>query len=170
MEENPMRAIKIEKVTLNIGCGGDAEKIEKATKLLEMLTGRKTVITKSKRRSTFGISKGKPVGVMVTLRGEVAEDFFKRALYAVENKLKSSQFDDEGNFSFGVKEYIDIQGVKYSHQVGMMGLDVSVTLKRPGFRIKYRKIQKREIPRKHRINREEAMNWLKNRYGVEILE
>lgn len=52
----------------------------------------------------------------------------------------------------------------------MMGLDVSVTLKRPGFRIKYRKIQKREIPRKHRINREEAMNWLKNRYGVEILE
>lgn len=79
MEENPMRAIKIEKVTLNIGCGGDAEKIEKATKLLEMLTGRKTVITKSKRRSTFGISKGKPVGVMVTLRGGSGGGFFQES-------------------------------------------------------------------------------------------
>lgn len=165
-----MRAIEIEKVTLNIGCGGDAEKIEKATKLLEILTERKPVITKSKRRSTFGVSKGKPVGVMVTLRGEAAEDFFKRALFAVESKLKSSQFDEDGNFSFGVKEYIDIQGVKYSHQVGMLGLDVCVTLKRPGFRVKYRKIQKRQIPTKHKINREEAVNWLKNRYGVEIIE
>ena len=170
MGENPMHAIEIEKVTLNVGCGGDAEKIERATKLLQMLTEMKPVITKSKRRSTFGISKGKPVGVMVTLRKKPAEEFLKRALYAVENKVKSSQFDDEGNFSFGVKEYIDIQGVKYSHEVGMLGLDVSVALKRPGFRIKHRRIQKREIPAKHKINKEEAMNWLKSNYGAEIIE
>jgi large subunit ribosomal protein L5 len=69
-----------------------------------------------------------------------------------------------------VKEYIDIQGVKYSHEVGMLGLDVCVALKRPGFRVKQRKIQKREIPAKHKINKEEAMNWVKNKYGVEIVE
>jgi len=170
MAENIMRAIKIEKVTLNVGCGGDAAKIEKATKLLEILTERKIVITKSKRRSTFGVAKGKPVGVMITLRGKQAEDFLRKSLYAVENKLKSSQFDEEGNFSFGVKEYIDIQGVKYSHQIGMMGLEVSVTLKRAGYRIKHRKIQKREIPRKHKINKKEAMDWVKNNFGAEIIE
>ncbi|MEM5870071.1 MAG: 50S ribosomal protein L5 [Candidatus Aenigmatarchaeota archaeon] len=167
---NPMRRIEIDKVTLNVGCGGDLEKIERAKKLLEMITGKTPTITKSKRRSTFGIAKGKPVGAMVTLRGKEAEDFLRRALHAVENKLKSSQFDAEGNFSFGIKEYIHIQGVKYSHQVGMLGLDVCVTLKRPGFRIKYRKIQKRKIPKKHRINKKEAMEWVKNKFGVEIIE
>jgi large subunit ribosomal protein L5 len=163
-----MRRIEIEKVVLNVGCAGEQEKIERAKKLLEMLTGRVPKITKSKRRSTFGIAKGKPVGVMVTLRGKEAEDFLKRALYAVDNKLKTSQFDKEGNFSFGIKEYIDIQGVKYSHDVGMLGLDVCVSLKRPGFRIKYRRIQKRKIPKKHKISKEEAIVWLKENFGVDV--
>ena len=167
---NPMKRIEIDKVTLNVGCAGDLEKIERAKKLLEMLSGGTPTVTKSKRRSTFGIAKGKPVGVMVTLRGKKAEEFLKRALYAVDNKLKPSQFDSEGNFSFGVKEYIDIQGVKYSHQVGMLGLDVCVTLKRPGFRIKYRRVKKREIPKKHKISREEAIEWVKKKFGVEIVE
>jgi large subunit ribosomal protein L5 len=170
MAENKMREIKIEKVTLNVGCGGDAEKIERAKILLEMLSGKKTVVTLSKRRSTFGVSKGKPIGVMVVLRGKAAEDFLKRALYALENKLSSSHFSNEGGFSFGIKEYIDIQGVKYSHQIGMLGLDVCVSLKRAGFRIKYRKRQKRKIPAKQKINKEEAMNWLREKYGVDIVE
>jgi len=165
-----MREIKIEKVALNIGCGDNKDKIEKAAKLLEMLTNKKPLITKSKRRSTFGVSKGKPIGVMVRLRGKDAEDFLKKALFAVDNKLKKTQFDNEGNFSFGVKEYIDIQGVKYSHQIGMLGMDVAVSLERPGFSVKKRKIQKRKIPRTHRINKEESIDWLKNNFGVGIIE
>jgi large subunit ribosomal protein L5 len=168
--ENSMRAIKIEKLTLNIGCGDDKNKIEKATKLLEMLTEKKPVITKSKRRSTFGIARGKPLGAMVTLRKKPAEEFLKKALVAVENKLNKRQFDVEGNFSFGIKEYIDIAGVKYLHEIGMMGLDVTVTLERAGFRVKKRRIQQRKIPAKHKINKEEAINWLKNKFGVEIIE
>ncbi|MEM5853059.1 MAG: 50S ribosomal protein L5 [Candidatus Aenigmatarchaeota archaeon] len=167
---NVMKRIELEKVVLNVGCGGDLEKIEKAKKLLEILTGGKPVVTKSKRRSTFGIAKGKPVGVMITLRGEKADDFLRRALHAVDGKLKISQFDEEGNFSFGVKEYIDIQGTKYSHEIGMLGLDVCVSLKRPGYRIKYRRIQKRKIPKKHKISKEEAVEWVKKNYGVEIVE
>jgi len=168
MEENPMRIIRIEKVTLNIGCGDDQAKLEKAVKLLEYLTGKKPLVTKSKRRSTFGVAKGKPIGVKVTLRKKEAIEFLKKALTAVENKLKLSQFDAEGNFSFGIKEYIDIPGVRYSHEVGMMGLDVSATLERAGFRIKRRRIQKRKIPTKHKINKQEAIEWLKNNFGVKI--
>jgi large subunit ribosomal protein L5 len=168
--ENPMREIRVEKLTLNVGCGDDKAKIEKAAKLLEMLTERKPVVTKSKRRSTFGVARGKPLGAMVTLRKKPAEEFLKKVLAAVENKLNKEQFDAEGNFSFGIKEYIDIPTVKYSHEIGMMGLDVSVTLERPGFRIKRRRTQQRKIPRKHKINKEEAINWLKNKFGVEISE
>ena len=167
---NKMRRIKIDKVVLNIGCGGDLEKIEKAKKLLEILTNQKPCITLSKKRSTFGIAKGKPVGVKVTLRKKKAEDFLKIALEGVEKKLKASQFDEEGNFSFGIKEYIEIPGVKYVPEIGILGMDVCVTLKRAGYRIKYRRIEKRKIPKKHRIGKEEAMEWVKNKFGVEIIE
>ncbi len=170
MEKNPMRELRIEKVTLNIGCGDDREKLEKAQKLLEYLTGRKPIITKSKRRSTFGVAKGKPIGVKVTLRKKAAEEFFKKVVDAVDKKFKVSFFDDEGNINIGIKEYIDLPGVKYQHKIGMMGLNVSVTLERKGFRIKRRRIQKKKIPKKERIRREEAMEWVKNKYGVEIVE
>ncbi|MEM7825726.1 MAG: 50S ribosomal protein L5 [Candidatus Aenigmatarchaeota archaeon] len=169
-EENPMRGIRIEKVTLNVGCAADPQRIERGKKLLEYLTGRKPLVTKSKRRSTFGVAKGKPVGVKVTLRKKEAVEFLKKALEAVDKKLKTSNFDDKGNFSFGIKEYIEIPGVKYSHEVGMMGLDVCVTLERPGFRIKRRKIQKRKIPKKQEITKEETMEWVKSKLGVEVVE
>jgi len=167
---NSMREIKIDKVTLNIGCGDDKVKIEKAKKLLEMLTGRKPVITISKKRSTFGVAKGKPLGAMVTLRKQEALEFLRKALAGVENKLDKNKFDSSGNFSFGLREYIDIPGVKYSHDVGMMGFEVAATLKRAGFRIKYRKIQQKQIPTKHKINKEEAAEWVKKTFGVELIE
>ncbi len=167
--QNPMRQIRIEKVVLNIGCGGDLQKVEKAEKLLKYLTGReKVLITKSKRRSTFGIAKGKPIGVKVTLRKKKALEFLKKAFAAIDNKLKASWFDEEGNFSFGIKEYIDLPGVKYKPEIGMLGMDVCVTLERPGFRIKRRKVQKRKIPKEHRISKEEAIEWVKKTFGVEV--
>lgn len=166
--QNPMKEIRLEKVTLNIGCAGNLEKIERAKKLLEYLTGRKPIITKSRRRSTFGIAKGKPIGAMVTLRKKAAEEFLKKGLAAIGNKLSAKQFDPEGNFSFGIKEYIHIPGVKYVHEIGILGLDVCVTLERPGFRVKRRRVKKGKIPKKHRISREEAIEWVKKNFGVKV--
>jgi len=163
-----MRKISIEKIVLNIGCGGDMEKIEKAKKLLEIITGNKPVITKSKKRSTFGIAKGKPVGVKVTLRGKKAEEFWKKVLEAKDYKIKASQIDNEGNIGIGIAEYIELPGVKYMHDIGILGMDVCVKLKRPGFRIKYRRIQKRKIPKNHRISREDAIKWLEEQ-GIKVI-
>lgn len=168
MKENPMRGIRIEKVTLNVGCGGDQQKIERAKKLLEILTGRKPIITKSRKRSTFGIAKGKPVGVKVTLRKKLAQDFFEKILQALGKKIKLFQLDNDGNLNVGIKEYIDLPGVKYQHTVGMLGFNSTITFERPGYRIKRRRIQKRVIPKAHRINREEIINWLKEKFGVKV--
>lgn len=164
-----MRSIRIEKVVLNVGCGDDQQKIERAKKLLELLTGRKPVVTKSKRRSTFGVAKGKPIGVKVTLRKKKAEEFFNLVLQAVEKKIRDPQLDKDGNINIGLKEYIDLPGVRYSHDVGMLGLGVSVALERAGYRIKRRRIQQRIIPTKHKINKEEAINWLKEKFGVQFV-
>lgn len=165
-----MREIRIEKVTLNIGCGGDLQKIERAKRLLEILSNQKPTVTLSKKRSTFGIAKGKPVGVKVTLRKNKAKEFFEKVLKAFDNKVTTKQIDDEGNINFGIKEYIDLPGVKYSHEVGMLGLDVAVTLERKGYRVKRRKIKKSKIGKKHKINKIEVIDWLKRNYGVEIVE
>jgi large subunit ribosomal protein L5 len=165
-----MRRIRVAKVTLNIGCAGDLEKIERAKRLLEKLTGRRVVVTKSKRRSTFGIARGKPVGVKVTLRGKPAVKFLKLALQAVENRLSATQFDREGNFSFGVREYIDLPGIRYDHEIGMLGLDVCVSLERPGFRIKRRRIRRAKVPPSHGIGKEEAIAWARKSLGVKMGE
>lgn len=164
---NPMQEIRIEKVTLNIGCGDDKQKIEKAQKLLETITAQKPVITKSKRRSTFGVAKDKPLGVMVTLRKNRAEEFFNRILKSVDNVVKASQIDNNGNISFGIKEYIDILGVKYSPEIGMLGMDVSVTLERPGYRVKRRRVKKAKIGKRHKIYKEDTINWLTQK-GVRV--
>jgi len=169
--DNPMRAVRLEKITLNLGCGGDAQVIERAEKLLEMLGGgRKPVVTASRSRSTFGIAKGKPVGVKLTLRGKQAEDLLRQALAAVDNRIKSSQFDSEGNFSFGVKEYIELPGVKYKHEIGVLGFDVVVTLRRAGYGITRRRVQARKLPKSQKISREDAMAWAKENCGASIAE
>lgn len=164
-----MREIKIEKLSLNIGCGDDKNKLDKATKLLTMLTGGKPVLTRSKTRSTFNVPQGKPIGVKVTLRKKAAEDFLAKSIGALEKKVRMGQIDKEGNLNLGIREYIDLPGVKYSHEVGMMGLGVSVTLERSGFRIKKRRIQQRIIPKKHKLTKEEVANWLSQRFGVQIV-
>lgn len=163
MNENPMRQIRIEKVTLNIGCGDDKQKIERAQKLLEKITEGRPVITKSKRRSTFGIAKGSPLGVKITLRNNKAEQFFNSVLKSVDNLVKTSQIDNSGNISFGIKEYIDLPNVRYSPEIGMVGMDAAVTLERPGYHVKRRRVRKAIIGKTHKINKEDTINWLKQR-------
>jgi large subunit ribosomal protein L5 len=164
---NKMREIRIEKVTVNVGCAGDLDKIERAKKMLEWLTGQKPVITYSKKRSTFGIAKGKPVGVKVTLRRKKAEEFLKKVLEAKKNTISASQIDN-GTFSIGVAEYIELPGVKYQHDIGSLGFDFCVTLERPGYRVKKRKFKKTKIGKKHIITREDVIAWLKER-GVNVV-
>ena len=165
---NPMRVIRLEKVTLNIGAGEAGAKLEMAKRLLEKLSGTKVVVTKTHKRSTFGVAKNRPIGVKVTLRGEKARDFLRSALKANENTLKPEQFDDSGNFSFGIKEYIDIPGVKYDHEIGIMGMDVCVTLTRPGYSISKRKIKPKKIGKVHRITKDEAQEWVVKEFNVQV--
>jgi len=165
---NPMRKIRIEKITINIGCGEAGENLEKAKTLLENLTNKKIVITKTHKRTTFGTAGGRPIGCKVTLRGNDAEEFLKKAFDAIDNKLSKVVFDVQGNFSFGIKEHIDISGVRYDPEIGIFGMDVCVTLERPGFRIKRKKLSSK-IGKKHLIKPEEAMEWVAKNYGVEII-
>jgi large subunit ribosomal protein L5 len=166
---NPTRRIRLGKLTLNMGAGESGPRLEKSKAILEKITGKKVVITKTHRRTTFGVAKKRPIGVMVTLRGEEARNLLRRMLEATENRLKPSQFDSSGNFSFGIHEYIHIPGIKYDPDVGILGMDVCVTLERPGFRVKRRK-NPGSIGKTHRITPPEAIEWVRKEFGVEVRE
>ncbi len=168
-KENPMREIRIGKLVLNIGVKDPVAEVEKAYRLLEKLTNRKPVKTKAtKKARTFGIRKGLPIGVKVTIRGKEAEKLTKELLLAVENKLRESCFDDEGNVNFGIKEYLDIPGIKYDPTIGVFGMNVSIQLERPGFRVKRRRLKKSKVGKAHRISKQEAMDFMKEKFGVTI--
>ena len=164
-----MKEIKIDKVTLNIGTGEPGDKLEKAKKLLNMITNEKPIETTAKKRiPTWGLRMGLSIGCKVTLRKNKAEVLLKRLLKAVNNKLGKRKFDNFGNFSFGIKEYIDIPEARYEPSIGIIGLEVAVTLKRPGYRIKERLLKKADVGKKQVITKEQAMEFISQRFDVEV--
>jgi large subunit ribosomal protein L5 len=166
-----MREIRIEKVTLNIGAGKSTEILEKGLKLLKLLTNRTPVKTfTNKRIPGWGLRPGLPIGCKVTLRKLAAKELLIRLLEAKDHLLSESQFDINGNLAFGLKEYIDIPGMKYTPEIGMMGFEVCVTLERPGFRIKKRKNLKKKIPKNHRITKEEAIKFMQSNFKIKLGE
>jgi len=154
-----------------MGAGEAGAKLEKYINLLNQITGRKPIQRIShKRIPSWSVRPGLAIGAKVTVRGKEAEELLKRLLAAVENTVKPSSFDKEGNFAFGIPEYIDIPGMDYIVEIGIVGLEVAVTLERPGFRIKRRKFNNKKVPSKHRISPEEAQEYLKNKFNVKIGE
>jgi|ETN01SMinimDraft_4_1059930.scaffolds.fasta_scaffold14103_2 large subunit ribosomal protein L5 len=163
-----MKEIKINKVVANIGVGESGEKLQKAEKLLQDLTGQKPARGISKAtHPEFGVKKHAPIGTKVTLRKKIAVDFLKKAFEAIENKVDRKKYDQFGNLSFGIHEYIEMPGTQYDPDIGMFGMDVSVNLERAGYRIARRKKCQRKIPLSSRITKEEAMDFFKKNFGVE---
>ena len=130
--DSPMRQIKIEKIVLSVG--GIGEHLEKGFKIIEILTGKKPAKMRTKKRiPSLEIRPNLEVGAVSTIRKNL-DEFLKRMLAAIDNNLKKSQIS-ENNFSFGIKEYIEIPGIEYQRDVGIVGLDVTVVFKRAGRRV-----------------------------------
>jgi large subunit ribosomal protein L5 len=169
-ENNVMKTPKIDKVTVHIGVGESGERLNNAEDILKNITKQQGVRTKAKRTlQTFSIKKGEPIGCKVTLRGELAENFLRTSLAIVENQLKASQFDQTGNFNFGIEEHTDFPGMKYDPNIGIFGMDVTVSLIRPGYRINRRKITQSKIPTRHKLTPDDAIAFIKESYNAEVL-
>jgi large subunit ribosomal protein L5 len=167
---NPMREISIEKVTINMGAGDDAIKLDNSKKIVETIIGKKVVVTKTDKRTTFGAPPKKPIGVKATLRGKGAEELLARLIESIENRIKPGNFDTNGNFSFGIAEYINIPGVSYDPDVGILGMDVCVTLQRPGFRVKKKRIRSSKVGKNQLITKEEAIKFAESKLGLKVTE
>ena len=166
-----MRIIHVQKAVINIGVGEAGDKLIKAEKVLGMLTNRTPVRTLSRTHNRdLGTRKGMPIGTKVTLRGKEAEEFITRAFWVRENRIAGYSFDPEGNFSFGIPDYTDFEGMRYDPEIGIIGMDVCVTLARPGKRVAMRRISSRKLPKSQRISSDEGATFVKNKFKVEVIE
>jgi large subunit ribosomal protein L5 len=169
-EQHPMLRPRIDKVVVNLNVGKSGEPLEKANTVLKEITGQTPVKRKAKKTiRDFGIREGESIAVVVTLRKQKAVEFLKKILPVVDNKVSKKSFDVRGNFAFGLKEHIEIPGVKYDPEIGIFGMDVCVSVNRPGQRVKIRRKQKQSIGPKHLLTPEESIVFIKQTLGVEIV-
>ena len=87
---------------------------------------------------------------------------------AIGDIVKGKSFDNFGNYSFGINEHIDIPGVKYEPQIGILGLGISIALTRPGYGIRKRSKHKASVGKSHIITSQEAKDYLVKEFGVTI--
>ncbi|HLC52502.1 MAG TPA: 50S ribosomal protein L5 [Candidatus Nanoarchaeia archaeon] len=168
-KQNPMKEITISKITLNVGAGKNEELLKKGLKLLKKLSDEINPIETitNKRIPTWNLRPGLKIGCKVTIRRNT-EQLLKKLLVAKERVLAVKNFDNNGNLSFGIPEYIDVEGLEYDPELKIIGFEVAVTLERPGFSIKNRRIRPAKIGKSHKITKDEAINFVTNKFGVQV--
>ena len=167
--QNMMKMIKLEKVVLNMGVGKSGDAVETAKKALDLITGKKSCNRSAKKaHRDWGIRKGEPIGAAVTVRDDDAKVLLKRLFEAKGNRVNGRSFDKMGNLSFGILEHIDIPGIKYDPKIGILGLDVTARLARPGYSIRIRSKHKASVGKSHRITPTEAKEYLVKEFGVVV--
>ncbi|MHA1111785.1 MAG: 50S ribosomal protein L5 [Promethearchaeota archaeon] len=170
-KSNPFRQPKIDKVVVNISVGQAGEELNKAKRILELLTKSKSITVRAKKSvKEWNIRKRQSIAVKVTLRGDKAKSFLKRVLFVYDNRILRNSFDNYGNFSIGVDEHIKLPDTKYIPELGITGFDVAVRIVRPGFRVKIRRKQRSKIPQHHYISNLEAMEFMKKLFKIEVVD
>jgi len=167
MVQNKMQQIEIEKMVLN--CGGIEDKLERSIKLLQIVTKRKVQIIKStKRLPAFGISPGKKSGCKVTIRDQTEIANLLKRLFAAEDNHLSKKQVAENHASFGIREYIEIPGMEYNREIGVLSFEIDISFKRKGKRVRLKKIKKGKYPKKQNVTKEEIIEYLIKHFNVEI--
>ena len=135
--KNKLMVPKIIKVVLNMGLGADANDkkiVKNCIDDIALISGQKPIITKFKKSiSNFKTRKGASAGVKVTLRKNIMYEFVDRLVNIALPRIKDFQglsingFDNNGNYTFGIKEHIIFPEIDYDKVDKIRGLDISIS-------------------------------------------
>lgn len=165
-KKSTMKQIKIAKLVINCCVGESGDQLTRAERVLKELSeGQQPVFSKARLTvRTFSIRRNEKIACHVTVRGAKAEKVLEKGLFVKEFELKSKNFSETGNFGFGIDEHIDL-GIKYDPAIGIFGMDFFVVLERPGFRVSRRKRFRSKIGVRHKITKQDAIEWYKTRFA-----
>ena len=135
--QSVMQIPKMEKITVNCGCGearDNAKVIDAVVADLTKITGQKPVVTKARKSvANFKLREGMSIGAKVTLRGERMWEFMDRlfsiALPRVRDfrGINPNGFDGRGNSAMGVKEQLIFPEIDYDKIDKIRGMDIVFT-------------------------------------------
>ena len=133
---NKMRVPKITKIAINMGLGDAKENknsLKQAVQELSNIAGQKAVITRAKKAiSNFKLREGDPVGIKVTLRGNMMYEFLDRFISITSPRIRdfrglpSKGFDKFGNYNFGITEQIVFPEIDYDKVSTIRGMNITI--------------------------------------------
>ena len=129
---------KLKKIVINMGVGeaiNDKKHLTSAVSDLEAISGQKPIITNARKSvASFKIREGWPLGCKVTLRGNRMYEFVDRLInIAIPRErdfrgLNPKSFDNQGNYSFGIREQIIFPEINYDNIDQIRGMDICINI------------------------------------------
>jgi large subunit ribosomal protein L5 len=138
--QNVHQVPKMVKIVVNMGVSASLEKgaVEDAAKDLSMITGRKPVISKSRKSiANFKLRENQPIGCRVTLRRDAMYEFFDRLVAAALPRIRdfrglsTRKFDGRGNYSLGIADQTIFPEIELDKIKRQQGMDITIVTSAP---------------------------------------
>ena len=132
--KNPMQVPKLVKIVISSGLGDikdNAKSIQMAQNEIKIITGQQPVLCKAKKSvANFKVREGMPIGIKVTLRGQMMYNFYDKFVSIALPRVRdfrgvpADSFDGKGNYCMGVKEQLIVPEIQYDQVEKIRGMDI----------------------------------------------